>query len=109
MFVFFNIFPLNYYDVVIDGQPYGRISYGSWIYIEDNHICVRDIATNIIIETSALIDGTDFNGWMTNNEILTTCMVQDVLSSNGVVEIYGMYNRKVSKVTLNANGGDLFI
>ena len=100
---------LNYYNVVIDGENYGKVSYGSWIYIEDTTICVRDISTNMIIEASSLINNNEFHGWMCNNENLTTCMIQDVADENGNVEIYGIYTKKIAKVTLVANGGELTI
>jgi uncharacterized repeat protein (TIGR02543 family) len=98
---------LNTYNVIIDGKNYGDVSYGSWIYIEDESIFVRDISTNIIIEAKAIIGGNNFNGWMLKDMVMTTCMVQDVSNGDGVVEILGNYTKSVARVTLIANGGTL--
>jgi len=96
---------LNYYDIIIDGKTHGTVAYGSWIYIEEDTVFVRDIETNMVIEADALISGIDFAGWMCGDIALTTGLVQDVANEDGVVDICGVYNKKVARVTLVANGG----
>ena len=68
MEIFISNISLNYYSVVIDGEYYGNVSYGSWIYIEDSIISVRDVSTNIIFEAMPLLDNSDFYGWVCEND-----------------------------------------
>lgn len=98
---------LNYYDIIIDGKYQDSVAYGSWVYIEDDMIFVRDIETNMIIEVESLLSGADFAGWMCNDMALTTGLVQDIANKDGIVDIYGRYNKKVARVTLVANGGEV--
>lgn len=98
---------LNSYHISIDGTYYGEVGYGSWIYVEDNNISVRNVSTNMVFDASTLIEDDNFGGWKCNGQLVTTCIVQDIAGDSNIIEIYGDYSKKVSIISLHANGGEV--
>ncbi|MBE5738637.1 MAG: hypothetical protein E7354_02805 [Clostridiales bacterium] len=96
---------LNKYAVIVDDKDYGSYPYGSWLWVEDNIISIRDSQTNEVKHISTIINDDAFGGWFTHDNILVHNYIQDIVGADSEIRIYGNYSRKVVRITLNANGG----
>jgi len=98
---------LNFYSVIIDDVNYGNFYYGSWIYVDDNEIKIKDSESGNIVKVKSLINDSSFSGWKCNNQILGNCIVQDVANISSQIVINGIYNKKVARLHFITNGGVL--
>lgn len=98
---------LNTYTVIIDGKEQGSFSYGSWIYVDHNMISIRDSISHLTIDVETLIEDDNFGGWIANGEIVSNCIIQDIANNNTTIIISGDYSKKVTRVHLVSNGGNL--
>ncbi|MBQ7351773.1 MAG: InlB B-repeat-containing protein [Clostridia bacterium] len=100
---------LNSYSVYVDGVSYGKFAYGSWIYVDDANIKIKDIESLQITNITTLVEDESFGGWRIGSEVLVNSIIQDVSNDDGLVEILGDYSKNVARVKLIANGGILDI
>jgi len=98
---------LNTYSINIDGTNYGKFTYGSWIFVDHDIICIKDNVTNKEIQINTLINDENFAGWYLDNKILLNSTIQDIANKDNIVIITGKYSVKIAKITLIANGGIL--
>ena len=101
-----NIY-INTYNITVDGKDYGSIAYGSWLWVDNNVIYVKDTMGRCILSVMPLINDNMFGGWeLICGNILVHNYIQD-LAKNGEIEIIGKYSKDVARITLIANGGEL--
>ena len=105
-FVVENI-TLNCYSITVGGTNYGEFGYGSWIYVDGDEILIKNISTNEEVKVKTLISDDNFGGWFCNNHILVNCIVQDIADDGQSINIQGNYSKKVARIKLIPNGGNL--
>ena len=98
---------LNSYLLVVDGLEYGKFNYGSWIYVDGSELKIKDVTAGKEVVVKTLIDDEKFGGWVCENTVLSNCIIQDVVDSDGNINIFGNYSKKVSRIKFVANGGVL--
>ena len=98
---------INSYSITIDSKNYGHIPYGSWLWVDNNVIYIKDSTGKCILGVMPLIEDSSFGGWeLECGNVLVHNYIQD-LATNEEVKILGKYSKDIARITLNTNGGVL--